>query len=119
MKNKLKKKKEKILNGLIYFFSVINIILACIYIAMIFSLNKEAIEESDLLNSINIDENIILSNDEYIEGNLIESQNKQGIDNEKDINKPTERMLKVKKLQEENKMIYFLGKKELSPCSGD
>ena len=105
MKNKLKKKKEKILKGLIYFFIVINIILACIYIIMTFSIKKEAIEESDLLNSINIDENIILSNDEYIEGNLIESQNKQEIDNEKDINKPTERMLKVKKLQEENEDI--------------
>ena len=105
MKNKLKKKKEKILKGLIYFFIVINIILACIYIIMTFSIKKEAIEESDLLNSINIDENIILSNDEYIEGNLIESQNKQEIDNEKDINKPTERMLKVKKLQEINSDI--------------
>ncbi len=51
MKNKLKKKKEKILNGLIYFFSVINIILACIYIIMTFSLNKEAIKESSLFDN--------------------------------------------------------------------
>lgn len=107
MKSEIKKKKEKMLNRLIYLFIAITIILACVYIIMTFSLKKEAIEESELLNSINLDENIILSNDENIEGALTETQKKQDVNKEKEenINKLTERMLKVKKLQEENEDI--------------
>lgn len=107
MKSEIKKKKEKMLNRLIYFFIVINIILACVYIIMNFSLKKEAIEERELLNSINLDENIILSNDENIEVHLTETQKKQDVNKEEEenINKLTERILKVKKLQEENEDI--------------
>ena len=107
MKNKLKEKEEKILNELIYFFIVINIILACIYIIMLFSLKQEAIEESELLDSINIDEEMILSEDKKAEGNLVESRNLQEVEIEKEeTNKDlTERMIKVRKLQEENEDI--------------
>ena len=107
MKSEIKKKKEKILNGLIYFFIVINIILACMYIIMLFSLKQEAIEESELLNSINIDEEMILNEDKKAEWNLVESRNLQEVDIEQEeTNKDlTERMLKVKKLQEENEDI--------------
>lgn len=107
MKSEIKKKKEKMLSRLIYFFIVINIILACVYIIMTFLLKKEAIEESELLNSINLDENIILSNDENIEEPLTETQRKQDVNKEKEenINKLTERMIKVKKLQGENEDI--------------
>lgn len=43
------------LNRLIYFLAITNIILACIYINMFSSLKAEAVEESQLLNSVEID----------------------------------------------------------------
>ena len=47
-------KKKVGLNGLIYFLAITNIILACIYINMFSSLKAEAVEESQLLNSVEI-----------------------------------------------------------------
>lgn len=43
------------LNRLIYFLAITNIILACIYINMFSLLKAEAVEESQLLNSVEID----------------------------------------------------------------
>lgn len=43
------------LNRLIYLLAITNIILACMYINMFSSLKTEAVEESQLLNSVEID----------------------------------------------------------------
>ena len=43
------------LNRLIYLLAITNIILACMYINMFSLLKTEAVEESQLLNSVEID----------------------------------------------------------------
>ena len=47
--------KSARLNRLIYFLAIINIILACIYISKFSWMKREAVEESQLLNSVEID----------------------------------------------------------------
>ena len=71
------KTKEKIKYICIYFFLILLIFLSVIYIIKFFSLKKEVAEESNLLNTIEVDENKITKEE-------------------------TERMIKVKNLQEEN-----------------
>lgn len=107
MKKDLKRKKAIVL---IYIFLVIVIVLSIIYIARFFFTRQEAIEESELLNSIEIEENSIEEQTE-VEVNDAEKENQEESQAEKQDNEEigdnrvTERMLKVEKLQEENKDI--------------
>lgn len=117
-------KKKVGLNGLIYFLAIINITLACIYISKFFGLKIEAVEESQLLNSIVIErqsgdnQNGIMEEEKQqstedvnqAEGNNQNSTRNDGnVDNqeneEQGENVVTERMLKVEKLQEKNEDI--------------
>ena len=126
-------KKKVGLNGLIYFLAIINITLACIYISKFFGLKIEAVEESQLLNSIVIErqsgdgslignQNGIMEKEEQqvaeeakiTDGNAEENtgedaQSNENIESqeneEQGQNVVTERMLKVEKLQAENKDI--------------
>lgn len=86
MKNNDNRKNVR-LNRIIYFLAITNIILACIYINIFSSLKAEGVEESQLLNSV-----------------VIEDSESQG-NEEQEENVVTERMLKVEKLQEENEDI--------------
>ena len=86
MKNNDNRKNVR-LNHIIYFLAITNIILACIYINIFSSLKAEGVEESQLLNSV-----------------VIENLESQG-NEEQEENVVTERMLKVEKLQEENEDI--------------
>ena len=120
-------KERKILNGFIYFFIVLNFILACIYITKFMNIGREAKKESELLNSIEIEEfqtemgkeNLLGQKDDKNNSEQVDEENyKNGTNN--DSNKEegnvkndngteneeeTERMLKVEKLQEENEDI--------------
>ena len=103
--------KRKILNCLIYFFIVVNLILACIYIAKFMNIGREAKIESELLNSIEIGEVKNANREENESNNNEENQAiNEKEENVKNKNKErkieaTERMLKVEKLQEENEDI--------------
>lgn len=105
------KRKRKILNCLIYFFIVVNLILACIYIAKFMDIGREAKIESELLNSIEIGEVKNTNREENESNNNEENQvinekeeNVKNKNKEREI-EATERMLKVEKLQEENEDI--------------
>lgn len=117
-------KKKVGLNGLIYFLAIINITLACIYISKFFGLKIEAVEESQLLNSIVIErqsgdnQNEIMEEEkqqgtedvnQIEENNQNSTRNDGNVDNqeneEQGQNVVTERMLKVEKLQEKNEDI--------------
>ena len=103
--------KRKILNCLIYFFIVVNLILACIYIAKFMNIGREAKIESELLNSIEIGEVKNANREENESNNNEENQaineKEENVKNENKERKieATERMLKVEKLQEENEDI--------------
>lgn len=122
-----KDRERKILKCLIYFFIIINLILAYIYITKFMNIGREAKKESELLNSIEIEEfqtemgkeNLLelkddKNNNEQVDEENYENgknndsnkedkntKNNNGTDNEEE----TERMLKVEKLQEENEDI--------------
>ena len=112
--------KRKFLNCLIYFFIVVNLILACIYIAKFMNIGREGKKESELLNSIEIgevknangegnngeqEENENKNNNEESENNNIkEDENMKNETKENEIDS-VERMLKVEKLQEKNEDI--------------
>ena len=105
------KRKRKILNCLIYFFIVVNLILACIYIAKFMDIGREAKIESELLDSIEIGEIKNANREENESNNNEENQvinekeeNVKNKNKEREI-EATERMLKVEKLQEENEDI--------------
>lgn len=105
------KRKRKILNCLIYFFIVVNLILACIYIAKFMDIGREAKIESELLDSIEIGEIKNANREENESNNNEENQaineKEENVKNENKERKieATERMLKVEKLQEENEDI--------------
>lgn len=98
-----KDKERKILNSLIYFFIIVNLIFSCIYIAKFMDIVREAKKESELLNSIEIGEAQNANEKENDDEQVVkESENNNS---EEDENEATERMLKVEKLQEENEDI--------------
>ena len=105
------KRKRKILNCLIYFFIVVNLILAWIYIAKFMDIGREAKIESELLDSIEIGEIKNANREENESNNNEENQaineKEENVKNENKERKKeeTERMLKVEKLQEENEDI--------------
>ena len=80
--------KENIIYKIIYFNSILLIVLSTIYIVKFFSIKKEAIEERNLLNEIKINENIQLTKEEN------EQQAKEN-----------ERIKQVKTLKSENSDI--------------
>lgn len=99
-------KKTKILNRFIYFLVGINIILSCIYIIRFTSLSQEGVEESNLLNTIELDNTIQQGKEknETSEENTLQSpeitQEEQKANQES-----SERMAKVEKMQEINEDI--------------
>ena len=110
MKEKTKVNSKKIYI-IIYILLTVLIILSLIYIINFFSLKKEAREQSNLLNAIQINEEEkteevaqnVLEEKEIIVGEAT-TQNVQTetIENSEPQNKETERMLQVKQLKEEN-----------------
>ena len=101
------KKSHRIL---MYFLLSLLIVLSVIYIVNFFSLKKEAAEESNLLNAMEIYENEIAYDNKVAEETNVETS-KEVVEektNEVDGNlneektEETERMAKLKKLQEEN-----------------
>ena len=86
----MKKNNKNLKRKIIYYILITIIILSSIYIIKHLKMQKEAKEESELLNKIDIMENTIDLN-----------KNKNTIE----INEETERMTKIKKLQEENSDI--------------
>ena len=86
----MKEKHINLKNNIIYVILIIIIILACVYFVKYLVLQKEAKEESELLNDIDIMENDL----EQIK-----------TENSIVISKEIERMTKIKKLQEENSDI--------------
>ena len=92
--DKNSKVKRKFVYVLIYSILIILIIISVVYIVNFFSLRKEVIEESKLLNTVQIDEKKVTEEEpkEVAEENIIEET--QIIE--------TERMLQVKELQNEN-----------------
>lgn len=102
--------KIKRLIVLIYILLAIIIILSLIYIVKFFLIKQEAIEESKLLDSIEVEENSIGLQTE-MEANDAEKENQENNQAKKQEDKAidsirvTERMLKVEKLQEENNDI--------------
>lgn len=86
----MKEKHINLKNNIIYVILIIIIILACVYFVKYLALQKEAKEESELLNDIDIMENDL----EQIK-----------TENSIVISKEIERMTKIKKLQEENSDI--------------
>lgn len=91
--------KKKKLYILIYSLSILLIVLSGIYILNSFKLKKEIVEESNLLNIIDINKNEpakIISNEPT------EVINEQVTVNLEETTKQTDRMLKVQKLQKEN-----------------
>lgn len=86
----MKKNNKNLKRKIIYYILITIIILSSIYIIKHLKMQKEAKEESELLNKIDIMENTIDLN-----------KNKNTIE----INEETERMIKIKKLQEENSDI--------------
>ena len=86
----MKENYNKLINNIICFALIIIIIISNIYIVKYLSMKKEAKEESELLNETNIKENTIES-----------KKNENTIY----ISEETERMFKIKKLQEQNSDI--------------
>ena len=98
---KVSKTKRKIIYYSIYTILALLIILSIIYIANNLLSKKQAIQESQLLDKIEIDENQVKETNETTEEANITTQ--ENI--EETINQQTERILKVQKLQEENSDI--------------
>ena len=87
----------------IYFILFLLIVLSVIYIIKAFKLKKEALEETKLLNTVKIQDNAFI---EEVTENQEEEKNKVENKEIEEIEKKTERMLKVQKLQvEENSDI--------------
>ena len=98
---KISKTKRKIICYSIYTILVLLIILSIIYIANYFLSKKQAIQESQLLEKIEIYENQVKESNVTIEDDDRTTQ-----ENLKETtNQETERILKVQKLQEENSDI--------------
>lgn len=98
---KISKTKRKIIYYSIYTILALLIILSIIYIANYFLSKKQAIQESQLLDKIEIDENQVKeANETTEEANITTQENI-----EETINQQNERILKVQKLQEENSDI--------------
>ena len=98
---KISKTKRKIIYYSIYTILALLIILSIIYITNYFLSKKQAIQESQLLDKIEIDENQVKeANETTEEANITTQENI-----EETINQQTERILKVQKLQEENSDI--------------
>ena len=98
---KISKTKRRIIYYSIYNILALLIILSIIYIANYFLSKKQAIQESQLLDKIEIDENQVKEvNETTEEANITTQENI-----EETINQQTERILKVQKLQEENSDI--------------
>ena len=103
-----KAKLKKRLLSFIYFFLFLLIVLSVIYIINAFKLKKESLEETKLLNTVKIQDNAfteeVTENEE--EENIEKEQDKVENNEVEEIEKTTERMLKVQKLQgEENSDI--------------
>lgn len=113
-------KERKILNGFTYFFIIVNLILACIYMAKFMDIGREAKKESELLNLIEIgeaqnangeenDSEQVDTEDKVDNNEKSENNNSEEDENVKDATKEeidaTERMFKVGKLQEGNEDI--------------
>lgn len=106
-------KRNKTVNRLIYFFIILNILLASIYIAKYLTIGKTAKQESQLLNEIQVAEDELSRANGEVENNAetdIESMQQENSqqeekDNLSNRNIVTERMLQVEKLQEENKDV--------------
>ena len=89
--------KRKVIYFLIYTILAILITLSIIYIINIFLDKKQAIQESKLLDKIEINENQV---NETITEETVNESTQENI--EETINQENERILKVQKLQEEN-----------------
>ena len=92
-----KESKRKVIYFLIYTILTILITLSIIYIINIFLDKKQAIQESKLLDKIEINENQV---NETITEEIVNESTQENI--EETINQENERILKVQKLQEEN-----------------
>ena len=92
-----KESKGKVIYFLIYTILAILITLSIIYIINIFLDKKQAIQESKLLDKIEINENQV---NETITEEIVNESTQENI--EETINQENERILKVQKLQEEN-----------------
>lgn len=98
---KISKSKRKIVYYSIYTILALLIILSIIYIANNFLSKKQAIQESQLLDKIEIDENQVEETNKIAEE--IEETTQENI--QETNNQNSERILKVQKLQEENSDI--------------
>ncbi len=97
----ISKTKRRIIYYSIYTILALLIILSIIYITNYFLSKKQAIQESQLLDKIEIDENQVKeANETTEEANITTQENI-----EETTNQETERILKVQKLQEENSDI--------------
>mgnify|MGYP001854725884 FL=1 len=104
MMKRISKEKRKIIYSLIYTILALLIILSVFYIVNIFLSKKQAIQESQLLDKIQIDENQVKEQvNKAITEETTEENSQENV--EETTNQETERMLKVKKLQEENSDI--------------
>ncbi len=98
------KVKRKIIYFFIYAILALLIVVSVTYIVNFFLLKKQALEESKLLETIEIDENQVIKNTQEEEKEEMNDQTEEeNID--KTNNQKTERMLKVQKLKEENSDI--------------
>ena len=102
MKKKVKLKRKKLFLYVLFFLLII---LSAIYIINVFKLKKESLEESQLLNTVEIQDKQLAEEtagniqDETIEKTQEEQEESGQVE---EMPKQTERMLKVEKLQEEN-----------------
>ena len=92
-----KDSKRKLLCNGVYFLAIIFMILSIIYIVKFFLLKKEAIEERNLLNTIEENEKIEINN--WVEADTTMEEEKEVT------NQVTERMQQVKSLKMENEDI--------------
>ena len=108
--------ENKIVNRLIYFFIILNFMLAGIYIIKYLSIGKEAERESQLLNEIQVGEDELRQADkeagenaettvENGQQNALSNEMQEEKDNPENSNIVTERMLQVEELQKENEDI--------------
>lgn len=95
---KISKSKRKIIYYSIYTILVLLIILSIIYIVNNLLSKKQAIQESQLLDKVEIDENQVEETNKITEE--IEETTQENI--QETTNQNSERILKVQKLQEEN-----------------
>ena len=108
--------ENKIVNRLIYFFIILNFLLAGIYIIKYLSIGKEAERESQLLNEIQVGEDELRQADkeagenaettvENGQQNALSNEMQEEKDNPENSNIVTERMLQVEELQQENEDV--------------